>query len=87
MSNRWRRFLCTACFIAVLGVSAALGATPAFAGGDGTVYIYGATLSKCRTNLDNSISLYRHYGYQVTGIHGCRKTGDGRRYFGDFVAN
>ncbi len=87
MSNNLRRFLSTACFIAVVGASAALGATPAIAGGDGTVYVYGATLSNCRTNLTNSITLYRHYGYQVTGVDGCRKTGDGRRYFGDFVAN
>lgn len=83
MSKHWRRLLVTACLTAVLGASA----TPAFAGGPGSVYIYGATLSRCRTNLDQIITLYRHYGYQVTGVHGCRKTGDGRRYFGDFVAN
>jgi len=29
----------------------------------------------------------RANGYQVTGVHGCRKTGDGRRYFGDYVVN
>lgn len=82
-----RRFLGTAFLSVVLCSGLVLGAAPAYAGGDGTVYIYGATLSQCRTKLENSITFYRHYGYQVTGVHGCRKTGDGRRYFGDFVAN
>ena len=71
---------------AVLALSV-LAPPAAYAGGDGQVYVYGNTLSACRTNLDKTVTLYRHYGYTVTGIHGCRKTGDNTRYFGDFVAN
>jgi hypothetical protein len=68
-------------------VAAGAGAVPAYAGGPGQVYVYGNTLSQCRTNLDKTVTLYKHYGYTVTGVHGCRKAGDGVRYFGDFVAN
>ena len=61
--------------------------SPAHAGGPGTVYIYGNTQKQCMTNLTNSIKLQRANGYEVTGVHSCRKTGDGRRYFGDYVVN
>lgn len=73
---------------AVLGAAVAgTLAAPAHAGGPGQVYVYGATSSKCTDNLNYQVQLYRHHGYTVTGIHGCRLTGDRSRYFGDFVAN
>jgi NADPH:quinone reductase-like Zn-dependent oxidoreductase len=81
-----KRGLLASVGIAVVTASTLI-ATPAQAGGDGTVYIYGSTSAVCTANLNKSISLYRQNGYQVTGVHACRKTGDGRRYFGDFVAN
>jgi hypothetical protein len=65
----------------------ALVLSPAHAGGPGSVYIYGNTQKQCATNLSASIKMERDNGYQVTGIHSCRKTGDGSRYFGDYVVN
>jgi hypothetical protein len=86
VSTLVRRSLAAAGLTVVLTASA--GTVPAaYAGGPGQVYVYGNSLSQCRTNLDKSITLYKHNGYTVTGVHGCRKAGDGRRYFGDFVAN
>jgi hypothetical protein len=72
------------------GIGAALAGvlvTPAHAGGDNIHYVYGATASTCTSSLNSSIRLYRANDYVVTGIHGCRLTGDRQRYFGDFVAN
>lgn len=79
-----RRVMVVACVAAAV---AGVDAGAAWAGGDGQVYIYGDTLSQCNANLSSSIKLYRANDYVVTGVHGCRKTGDGKRYFGDFVAN
>jgi hypothetical protein len=77
-----------ACVALTVAVCAnALVLSPAHAGGPGQVYIYGNTYNQCATNLSNSIKLQRANGYQVTGVHSCRKTGDGRRYFGDYVVN
>ncbi len=78
--------------LASVTLTVALGAnalvlSPAHAGGPGQVYIYGKTYSQCRTNMANSIRLQKANGYTVTGVHDCRKTGDGKQYFGDYVAN
>jgi hypothetical protein len=78
--------------LAAAGLTAILTATAvtapaAYAGGGGQIYVYGDTLSECRTNLSATIKLYRANDYTVTGIQACRKTGDGTRYFGDFVAS
>ncbi|WP_027863110.1 hypothetical protein [Marmoricola sp. URHB0036] len=82
-----RRILLTGVTLAAAIGANAVGLAPAHAGGPGTVYIYGDTYDQCTTNMSNSIKLQRANGYQVTGVHGCRKTGDGRRYFGDYVVN
>lgn len=71
---------------AVLGAGA-IAAPAAQAGGDGQVYVYGGTKSQCTTNLDKTVLLYKHEGYTVTGVHGCRLAGDQVRWFGDFIAS
>ena len=86
MSTVIHRGIATAGLATAL-VASVVTAPAAYAGGPNQVYVYGNTLSQCRTNLDYTVAKYRHYGLTVTGIHGCRKTGDGSRYFGDFVYN
>lgn len=77
-----------ACVALIFAVGTnALVLSPAHAGGPGQVYVYGKTNQECTTNLVWSIKLYRANDYVVTGVQSCRKTGDGRRYFGDFVVN
>jgi hypothetical protein len=82
-----RRLTLTLATLTVAIGANALVLSPAHAGGPGSVYIYGNTYKQCTTNMSNSIKLQRANGYTVTGVHGCRKTGDGRRYFGDYVVN
>jgi hypothetical protein len=81
-----RAFLTSAALAVAVGVNT-LALSPAHAGGPGTIDVYGDTLQQCATNLSASIKLQRANGNQVSGVHTCRKTGDGRRYFGDYVVN
>jgi hypothetical protein len=83
----FRRTMLTCVTLTIAVCANALGLSPAHAGGPGTVYVYGNTYKQCSANLSGSIKLQRTNGYQVTGVHSCRKTGDGRRYFGDYVVN
>ena len=77
---------------ATLAIGVALGAQAltlpqAGAGGPGVVYIYGDTYSQCAARLSGATRAERADGREVTGAHSCRKTGNGQRYFGDYVAN
>ncbi len=84
------RLRTTATALATAGVTATMAialAAPAHAGGPGSEYVFGPTEGKCNNNLYNTVKLYRANDYEVTGIHACRLAGDGKRWFGDFVAN
>ena len=78
--------------LAGVALTAAVGAnamtpSPAQAGGPGTVYVYGSTYAQCTSNLSAAVKLMRANGYTVTGVQSCRKTGDGSRYFGEYVVS
>ena len=74
--------------IATAGLATALVASvvtaPAAHAAVHQVYVYGNTLTSVgptwtTPSRSTGITVYG------TGIHGCRNTGDGSRYFGDFV--
>lgn len=86
MTSFRRALLRSVAVIAAVGANA-LAIAPAHAGGPGTTYVYGDTYSQCTANLNAAIKVLRANGYQVTGIESCRKTGDGKRWFGEYVVN